>query len=106
MIGLLKDRASTVKEIAENAAIFYTEPVIEPEAFAQHVTDAVRPAIADLRRQLSEVEWSKEAISAAFKTTLGTHKLKMPHLAMPGTPACGGNDAYAVHRCRAHVVWP
>ncbi len=47
------------------------------------MTDAVRPAIADLRRQLSEVEWSKEAISAAFKTTLGTHKLKMPHLAMP-----------------------
>ena len=83
VIALLKDRASTVKEIAENAAMFYQEPVIEPDAFAQHVTDAVRPALADLRAALAEVEWSKEAISAAFKSTLAAHKLKMPQLAMP-----------------------
>jgi glutamyl-tRNA synthetase len=83
VIGLLKDRASTVKEIADNAAMFYQEPVIDPAALAQHVTEAVRPALSDLRQALSEVEWSKEAISAAFKVTLTTHKLKMPHLAMP-----------------------
>ena len=83
VIGLLKDRASTVKEIAENAAMFYREPVIDPAAFAQHVTDTVRPALADLQKALGEVEWSKEAISAAFKATLGAHKLKMPQLAMP-----------------------
>ena len=83
VIGLLKDRASTVKEIADNAAMFYQEPVIDPAALAQHVTETVRPALADLRQALSEVEWSKEAISAAFKATLTSHKLKMPHLAMP-----------------------
>jgi glutamyl-tRNA synthetase len=83
VIGLLKDRASTVKEIAGNAAMFYKPPVIEPEAFAQHVTDAVRPALADLRAALADVEWTKEAISAALKATLAAHKLKMPHLAMP-----------------------
>lgn len=83
VIGLLKDRASTVKEIADNAAMFYQEPVIDPAALEQHVTDAVRPALVDLRQALGEVEWNKEAISAAFKATLGAHKLKMPHLAMP-----------------------
>jgi len=83
VIGLLKDRASSVKEIADNAAMFYQEPVIDPAALAQHVTETVRPALADLRQALSEVEWSKEAISAAFKATLTSHKLKMPHLAMP-----------------------
>lgn len=83
VIGLLKDRASTVKEIADNAAMFYREPVIAPDAFAQHVTDAVRPAIAELRAALESVEWSKEAISAALKATLAAHKLKMPQLAMP-----------------------
>ncbi|WP_031363967.1 glutamate--tRNA ligase [Caballeronia sordidicola] len=83
VIGLLKDRASTVKEIADNAAMFYQEPVIDPAALTQHVTETVRPALADLRQALSEVEWSKEAISAAFKATLTSHKLKMPHLAMP-----------------------
>jgi glutamyl-tRNA synthetase len=82
-IALLKDRASTVKEIADNAAMFYREPAIDPDAFAQHVTDAVRPAIADLRAALANVEWSKEAIAAALKSTLTAHKLKMPQLAMP-----------------------
>ncbi|KNE76126.1 Glutamyl-tRNA synthetase [Candidatus Burkholderia crenata] len=83
VIGLLKDRASTVKEIADNAAMFYQEPVIDPAALTQHVTETVLPALADLRQALSEVEWSKDAISAAFKATLTSHKLKMPHLAMP-----------------------
>jgi glutamyl-tRNA synthetase len=83
VVGLLKDRASTVKEIAENAAMFYRMPAPEAEALAQHVTDAVRPAIADLAAALSSAEWNKESISAAFKATLGAHKLKMPQLAMP-----------------------
>jgi glutamyl-tRNA synthetase len=83
VVGLLKDRASTVKEIADNAAMFYKAPAIEPDAFAQHVTDAVRPALADLRAALADVEWTKEAISAALKATLAAHKLKMPQLAMP-----------------------
>jgi glutamyl-tRNA synthetase len=43
----------------------------------------VRPAIADLRAALADVEWSKEAIAAALKATLTAHKLKMPQLAMP-----------------------
>jgi glutamyl-tRNA synthetase len=83
VIGLLKDRASTVKEIAENAAMFYREPAPEADALAQHVTDAVRPAIAELATALKSAEWSKESISAALKATLGAHKLKMPQLAMP-----------------------
>ena len=83
VVGLLKDRATTVKEIAENAAMFYRTPAPEAEALAQHVTDAVRPAIADLAVALKNAEWTKESISAAFKATLGAHKLKMPQLAMP-----------------------
>jgi glutamyl-tRNA synthetase len=83
VVGLLKDRASTVKEIAENAAMFYRVPAPEAEALTQHVTDIVRPALADLATALKTVEWTKEAISAALKATLGAHKLKMPQLAMP-----------------------
>ncbi|RFU45538.1 glutamate--tRNA ligase [Paraburkholderia sp. DHOC27] len=83
VVGLLKDRASTVKEIAESAAMFYREPAPEADALAQHVTDAVRPAIADLASALKTVEWNKESIAAALKATLAAHKLKMPQLAMP-----------------------
>ena len=83
VIGLMKDRATTIKEIVENAAMFYRTPAPEPEALAQHVTDVVRPALADLAAALRAGEWTKEAIAAALKSTLAAHKLKMPQLAMP-----------------------
>jgi glutamyl-tRNA synthetase len=83
VIGLMKDRASTVKEIAATAAMFYREPAPEAEALAQHVTDAVRPALAELADALKTVEWTKEAIAAAMKAVLASQKLKMPQLAMP-----------------------
>ncbi len=83
VVGLMKDRASTVKEIAEGAAMFYRTPAPDAEARAQHVTDAVRPALAALAAALKDVEWTKEAIAAALKATLAAHGLKMPQLAMP-----------------------
>lgn len=82
-IGLMKDRVNTLKELAEACAMFYRVPAPAPEAVAQHVTDALRPAIAELAAALKQAEWTKEAISAAFKATLGAHGLKMPQLAMP-----------------------
>ncbi|WP_296654262.1 glutamate--tRNA ligase [Paraburkholderia sp.] len=98
-IALLKDRANTIKEIAESAQMFYREPQPEAEALAQHVTDAVRPALADLAGAFKAAEWTKEGISAAMKATLAAHKLKMPQLAMPvrlfvvGTTHTPGIDA-------------
>jgi glutamyl-tRNA synthetase len=83
VVALLKDRANTVKEIAENAAIFYRTPSPAPDELARHVTDAVRPALADFANALSDIEWTKEAVGAALKATLAAHKLKMPQLAMP-----------------------
>jgi len=79
----MKDRATTIKEIVENALMFYREPAPEAEAIAQHLTDTVRPALADLAAALRAAEWTKEGIAAALKATLGAHKLKMPQLAMP-----------------------
>ncbi|HEY1608041.1 MAG TPA: glutamate--tRNA ligase [Paraburkholderia sp.] len=83
VIALLKDRANTLKEIAESAQLFYREPAPEADALAQHVTDAVRPALQDLLDAFRTAEWTKEGISAALKATLAAHKLKMPQLAMP-----------------------
>jgi glutamyl-tRNA synthetase len=57
---------------------------VEYEALlAQHLTDAVRPALAQFAEKLETVEWSKAAISAAMKEVLAAHGLKMPQLAMP-----------------------
>jgi glutamyl-tRNA synthetase len=83
VVGLFKDRAHTLKELAASALMFYVSPQADAESREQHLTETVKPAIRELADALREVEWSKEAINAAFKATLGAHKLKMPQLAMP-----------------------
>ncbi|MEX3605878.1 MAG: glutamate--tRNA ligase [Burkholderia sp.] len=83
VIGLMKDRASTVKEIVDSAAMFYRVPAPNAEELVERVTDAVKPALASLAAALKAAEWSKEGIAAALKATLTEHGLKMPQLAMP-----------------------
>jgi len=80
---LLKDRCDTTVALAGWAARFYAP--IEPDAQekAQHVTDAVKPAVALLADKLAAVAWDKASIAAAIKEVLAAHGLKMPQLAMP-----------------------
>jgi glutamyl-tRNA synthetase len=97
--GLFKDRCDTTLQLADWAQPYYQEPVPSAEHLAQHVTDAVRPALADLAQRLAEVTWEAPAIAAALKAVLAAHQLKMPQLAMPvrvlvmGTPQTPSLDA-------------
>ncbi|MBS4037737.1 MAG: glutamate--tRNA ligase [Hydrogenophaga sp.] len=81
--GLFKDRCDTTVALAGWARAFYAD--VQPDAAerAQHVTDAVRPAVQSLARQLEACDWDKAAISAVIKAVLAEHGLKMPQLAMP-----------------------
>jgi glutamyl-tRNA synthetase len=83
LCDLFKDRCDTTVALADWAARFYGPVQPSAEERAQHVTDAVRPAIAALAQALQGVEWTKEAIAAAIKDTLKATGLKMPQLAMP-----------------------
>lgn len=98
--GLFKDRCDTTVALADWSAAFYA-PVTASEADrAQHITDAVRPAITSLAEKLAGVAaWDKPSIAAAIKEVLAQHGLKMPALAMPvrvlvmGTPQTPSLDA-------------
>ncbi len=83
VVTLLKDRAVTLKELADSALMFYQEPAPTADALAQHLSDAVKPAVAALRDALTNVEWERTAINPVFKQVLAAHSLKMPALAMP-----------------------
>jgi glutamyl-tRNA synthetase len=83
VIGLMKERANTVVELADACMLFYREPKADPALVAQHLTDAVRPALADFAGRCKSVEWNKPALSAMIKEVLAAHGLKMPQLAMP-----------------------
>ncbi|MDO9439014.1 glutamate--tRNA ligase [Hydrogenophaga sp.] len=81
--GLFKDRCDTTVVLAQWAKAFYADITPNAEERAQHVTDAVRPAVAALADKLSTSAWEKPAISAVIKEVLTAHGLKMPQLAMP-----------------------
>jgi glutamyl-tRNA synthetase len=83
MCGLFKDRCTTTVELADWLQIYFG-PISASEAErTQHLTEAVRPAIASLAARLQACAWEKSAISAAIKETITEHGLKMPQLAMP-----------------------
>ncbi|CAL61164.1 Glutamyl-tRNA synthetase (Glutamate--tRNA ligase) (GluRS) [Herminiimonas arsenicoxydans] len=83
VIGLMKERVKTLNELAVTAMLFYRQPAPDAALLTQHLTDAVKPALAQYVEQLKTVAWGKDALSAALKEVLATHKLKMPQLAMP-----------------------
>ncbi len=83
VIALMKDRANTINELADASMLFYREPRPDAELVAQHVTEAVKPALTQFVQHCKTIEWSKTAISAAIKEVIAAHKLKMPQLAMP-----------------------
>jgi len=83
VLALMKDRATTVKELAAAAMLFYRTPAPEPALLTQHLGDAIKPAVADYARRCTDIAWTREALAAMLKEVLAIHKLKMPQLAMP-----------------------
>ncbi|GER09470.1 glutamate--tRNA ligase [Variovorax boronicumulans] len=81
--ALFKDRCDTTVALAGWAAAFYSDIEVSDADRAQHITDAVKPAIATLVEKLMTVAWERAEIAVMIKEVLATHALKMPVLAMP-----------------------
>jgi len=81
--GLFKDRCDTTVALAGWVAAFYADVTPGAEELAQHVTDAIKPALATLAQKLAACAWDKPGISGAIKETIAAHGIKMPQLAMP-----------------------
>ncbi|MBQ0943855.1 glutamate--tRNA ligase [Ideonella sp. 4Y16] len=83
MCALFKDRCATTVELADWLAMYFAPVTPSAEDRAQHVTDALRPALAALAARLQTCAWEKAAINQAIKDTIGEFGLKMPQLAIP-----------------------
>jgi glutamyl-tRNA synthetase len=80
--GLLRERAATLAEMAEQAVYFYRAPASSAEIAAQ-VTAKNRAALEDVALRLREAAWTREAIGAALKAVAAEHKLKAGEVMMP-----------------------
>lgn len=108
--ALFKDRCDTTVALADWAAAFYAEVQPNEAERAQHLTDAVKPAVVALAAALADVAWDKASIAAALKQVLTAHGLKMPQLAMPvrvlvmGTAQTPSLDAVLALQSRENVL--
>jgi len=75
--ALLKERATTLAELAAQSEMFYVDPG------AQGVPAEAKPALAALGDALKSADWERKALGAAVSAAAKAHNLKMPQLAMP-----------------------
>ena len=83
VLALMKERANTVIELADASMLFYRDPQPDPGLLAQHLNDAVKPALAQFAERCETVEWHRPALAAMIKEVLAANGIKMPQIAMP-----------------------
>ena len=110
LVALYKERVSTLNELADAVEAFYVDVRPSEDLLTQHLNDASRAALADLAGEFDACDWQREAISAAIKTTMKAHGLKMPQVAIPlrvllvGQPQTPAIDAVVEAMGRATVL--
>ncbi len=80
VVALVKDRAQTLAQLADEAMLFY---VYEAKPLVPEAAEEGLKALRMLKARLASVPWERSAISGAIKEVVKTSGLKMPQVAMP-----------------------
>jgi len=85
VMGLLKDRAETLNDLATGALLFCAPfTPAEESLYAQHVDEAAKTLLADFTAQAKALpNWTSEALDELIKSLLAQHGVKMPKLGIP-----------------------
>jgi len=80
VIALLKDRASTIPQLADEAMLFYA---VEVDPGTPDWDEKVGTALKMLKARLTTAKWERAALNDAIKEVVKSSGLKMPQIAMP-----------------------
>ncbi|HYY62216.1 MAG TPA: glutamate--tRNA ligase [Burkholderiales bacterium] len=80
VIALLKDRAATLVQLADEAMLFYA---VEVNPGTPDWDESVGKALRMLKARLATARWERTALGEAIKEVVKSSGLKMPQLAMP-----------------------
>ncbi|MBC2770789.1 glutamate--tRNA ligase [Pusillimonas minor] len=85
VMGLLKDRAETLNQLAEGAMLFCRAFAgVDPTLKAEHLTPEAVTVLQDFADQAANLpDWTTEALADLIKATLEKHNIKMPKLGVP-----------------------
>ena len=80
VVALLKDRASSINQLADEAMLFYE---VEINPGTPDWDENVGKALRMLKARLSTAKWERPALNDTIKDVVKSSGLKMPQLAMP-----------------------
>jgi len=83
VVVLVKDRANSLRQLADAASLFYRYEPASAKEVAKLVNERTRPALGQLAAALQDVAWDRASLGAAIASVLNSSGLKMPELAMP-----------------------
>ena len=83
VIALLKERARTLNELADEAMLFYGPHTADIALLQQHLTGKSREAVRAFAERAAAIGWERAAISTLLKQLVGEFALKMPQVAIP-----------------------
>jgi glutamyl-tRNA synthetase len=83
VVALLKDRAKTLIELADEAMLFYLEPNIDRDLLRQHLTGKSLDAVREFDKAAEAIPWDRPSIAALNKQLITDFGIKMPALAVP-----------------------
>ena len=83
VLGLYRERANNLNQLANDIAYFYAIPQANTADIEKHITEDIKPAIAALAEKLATIDWTAEAIHDAINEIVTKLQLKFPRIAMP-----------------------
>jgi glutamyl-tRNA synthetase len=92
IVKALQERTKTMAEMADLSMCYIEEEINpEPAAAAKFLTPVIKPALADLIKQLAGLpRFDEPALPAAFEAIIAAHQFKMAQLAQPVRVALTG----------------
>jgi len=83
VVHLLKERVSTLTQLADEAVYFYRQVEPPAELKIEHYTADIKQALDELMHSFAKIQWQMPAIHDALKAVVTQHGLKLPQIAMP-----------------------
>jgi len=82
-VALLKQRARTLNELADEAMLFYGPHGADEALLGQHLAGKSLDAVRAFVERAPAITWERAQITGLLKQLLTEHSIKMPQLAVP-----------------------
>ena len=83
VLGLYRERANNLNQLANDIVYFYRLPIANVADVEKHITPEIMPALQMLQVKLANIAWSAENIHAEINAVVTEFSLKFPKVAMP-----------------------